>query len=77
MTTDEQLVEEFQRSSRDALAEIFRRYCVKMYGFFRRRTASPARAGGFGEWLFLRFIGRPLDYLQNAVDACWFSCEKR
>jgi hypothetical protein len=26
MTTDEQLVEDFQRGSRDAIAELFRRY---------------------------------------------------
>jgi DNA-directed RNA polymerase specialized sigma24 family protein len=50
MTTDEQLVEEFQRGSRDAFAELFRRYRDKMYGFFRRRTANPARAGGYAGW---------------------------
>ncbi len=44
MNSDEQLILEFQKGSRDAFREIFERYREPLYGFFRRRLDNPARA---------------------------------
>jgi RNA polymerase sigma-70 factor (ECF subfamily) len=40
MSSDEALMLEFQRGSREAFAELFDRYHGPLYGFFRRRLAS-------------------------------------
>lgn len=56
MTTDEQLMLEFQQGSREAVTELFHRYREAMYGFFRRRLNDAARAG----------IG---DYVGNGLDS--------
>jgi DNA-directed RNA polymerase specialized sigma24 family protein len=40
MTSDEALMIEFQRGSREAFEELFARYREPLYGFFRRRLAS-------------------------------------
>jgi DNA-directed RNA polymerase specialized sigma24 family protein len=43
MNSDEQLILEFQKGSRDAFREIFERYREPLYGFFRRRLENRAR----------------------------------
>jgi RNA polymerase sigma-70 factor (ECF subfamily) len=71
MTTDEQLVEEFQRGSRDAFAELFRRYREKMYGFFRRRTANPARAEELAQETFLAALKAAPRFEPRALVRTW------
>jgi RNA polymerase sigma-70 factor (ECF subfamily) len=44
MATDEQLILEFQKGSREAFTELFLRYRQLIYAFFRRRVKDPARA---------------------------------
>jgi len=44
MISDEALMLEFQRGSREAFEELFARYREPLYGFFRRRLASKDRA---------------------------------
>ena len=44
MTSDEALMLEFQRGSREAFEELFARYRDPLYGFFLRRLPSRARA---------------------------------
>ena len=71
MTTDEQLVEEFQRGSREAFAELFRRYREKMYGFFRRRTANPARAEELAQETFLAALKAAPRFEPRALVRTW------
>ncbi len=56
MTSDEALMLEFQRGSRAAFAELFDRYYGPLYGFFRRRLASPERAEDLAQETFLAVI---------------------
>jgi len=42
MTTDEALMLEFQRGSREAFDELFARYREPLFGFYRRRLAIPS-----------------------------------
>ena len=44
MVSDEALMLEFQRGSRDAFEELFARHRQPLYGFFRRRLESRERA---------------------------------
>jgi len=71
MTTDEQLVEDFQRGSRDAFAELFRRYRDKMYGFFHRRTANPARAEELAQETFLAALKAAPRFEPRALVRTW------
>ncbi|MBI1741328.1 MAG: sigma-70 family RNA polymerase sigma factor [Candidatus Koribacter versatilis] len=71
MTTDEQLLEDFQRGSRDAFAELFRRYRDKMYGFFRRRTANPARAEELAQETFLAALKAAPRFEPRALVRTW------
>jgi RNA polymerase sigma-70 factor (ECF subfamily) len=71
MTTDEQLVEDFQRGSRDAFAELFRRYREKMYGFFRRRTENPARAEELAQETFLAALKAAPRFEPRALVRTW------
>jgi RNA polymerase sigma-70 factor (ECF subfamily) len=71
MATDEQLMEEFQRGSRDAFAELFRRYREKMYGFFRRRTANPARAEELAQETFLAALKAAPRFEPRALVRTW------
>lgn len=58
MSSDEALMLEFQRGSREAFAELFDRYHGPLYGFFRRRLASQeyARAEDLAQETFLAVI---------------------
>jgi RNA polymerase sigma-70 factor (ECF subfamily) len=71
MTTDEQLVEDFQHGSRDAFAELFRRYREKMYGFFRRRTKNPARAEELAQETFLAALKAAPRFEPRALVRTW------
>jgi RNA polymerase sigma-70 factor (ECF subfamily) len=70
-TTDEQLMLEFQRGSRDAFTELFGRYRERIYGFFRRRLDHAARAEELAQETFLavlRAVGR---YEPRALFRTW------
>jgi RNA polymerase sigma-70 factor (ECF subfamily) len=71
MTTDEQLVLDFQRGSRDAFAELFRRYREKMYGFFRRRVENPARAEELAQETFLAALKAAPRFEPRALVRTW------
>lgn len=53
MTSDEQLMLEFQQGSKAAFTELFARYRERIYGFFRRRLTTPARAEDLTQEAFL------------------------
>jgi RNA polymerase sigma-70 factor, ECF subfamily len=53
MTTDEQLILDFQRGSQAAFAELFDRYRQPIFGFFRRRLHDAARAEELAQETFL------------------------
>jgi len=69
MSSDEALMLEFQRGSRDAFAELFDRYHGPLYGFFRRRLASHdyARAEDLAQETFLVVIRVPSRYEPRAL----------
>src|SRR5215471_18259945 len=56
MTSDEALMLEFQRGSREAFAELFARYRGPLCGFFRRRVARRERAEDLSQETFLVVI---------------------
>ena len=56
MTSDEALMLEFQRGSREAFEELFARYREPLYGFFRRRLDSNTRAEDLTQETFLAVI---------------------
>ena len=56
MLSDEALMLEFQRGSRDAFEELFERYRAPLYGFFRRRLPNAERAEELTQEVFLAVI---------------------
>ena len=56
MSTDEQLILEFQRGSQAAFLELFERYREPIYGFFRRRLEDFARAEELAQETFLAVL---------------------
>jgi RNA polymerase sigma-70 factor (ECF subfamily) len=56
MTSDEQLMLEFQKGSREAFAELFERYRQPAYAFFRRRLRDPARAEELAQETFMAVL---------------------
>jgi len=56
MTSDEQLMLEFQQGSRNAFGELFERYRQAIYAFFRRRLREPARAEELAQETFLAVL---------------------
>jgi RNA polymerase sigma-70 factor (ECF subfamily) len=56
MTTDEHLMLEFQRGSREAFTELFERYREPVYGFFRRRLRDSGRAEELAQETFLAVL---------------------
>lgn len=61
MATDEELILEFQKGSREAFSELFLRYRELIYAFFRRRVKDAARAEELAQETFvaiLRSVGR-------------------
>src|SRR5882672_9503420 len=55
-TSDEALMLDFQRGSRDAFDELFARYRDPLHGFFRRRLQTAERADDLTQETFLAVI---------------------
>lgn len=66
MTTDDQLVLEFQQGSREAFREIFERYRDPIYSFFRRRLENPSRAEELTQECFLALLRNASRYEPRA-----------
>ena len=56
MTSDEQLILEFQRGSREAFVELFERYREMIYAFFRRRLTDSARSEDLAQETFVAVL---------------------
>lgn len=56
MVSDEALLAEFQRGSREAFEELFARYRDALHGFFRRRLDSRERAEDLTQETFLALV---------------------
>jgi len=56
MISDEALMLDFQRGSREAFEELFARYRGPLFGFFRRRLESSERAEDLTQETFLAMI---------------------
>jgi RNA polymerase sigma factor (sigma-70 family) len=67
MTSDESLMLDFQRGSRDAFEELFSRYREPLYGFFRRRLDSGERAEDLAQETFLVVIRGTSRYEPRAL----------
>ena len=66
MVSDEALMLEFQRGSREAFEELFARYREPLYGFFHRRLASKDRAEDLAQETFLAVIRAAIRYEPRA-----------
>jgi RNA polymerase sigma-70 factor (ECF subfamily) len=67
MISDEVLMLEFQRGSREAFDELFARHREPLYGFFRRRLASKDRAEDLAQETFLAVIRAAVRYEPRAL----------
>jgi RNA polymerase sigma factor (sigma-70 family) len=67
MTSDEQLMLEFQQGSREAFGELFGRYRERIYGFFRRRLNHAARAEELAQETFLAVLRAAARYEPRAL----------
>lgn len=67
MTSDEALMLEFQGGSRRAFEELFARYRMPLYGFFRRRLNNPERAEDLTQETFLAVIRAVFRYEPRAL----------
>jgi RNA polymerase sigma factor (sigma-70 family) len=67
MSSDESLMLEFQRGSREAFDELFARYREPLYGYFRRRLDSRERADDLTQETFLAVIRATARYEPRAL----------
>jgi len=67
MTSDENLMLQFQGGSRDSFEELFARYREPLYGFFRRRIHSRERAEDLMQETFLAVIRGACRYEPRAL----------
>jgi RNA polymerase sigma factor (sigma-70 family) len=67
MVSDEALMLQFQRGSREAFEELFARYRGPLYGFFRRRLQSHERAEEMAQETFLAVIRATARYEPRAL----------
>jgi RNA polymerase sigma-70 factor (ECF subfamily) len=67
MATDEQLILEFQKGSREAFTELFLRYRQPIYAFFRRRVKDPARAEELAQEAFVAILRNVQRYEPRAT----------
>jgi RNA polymerase sigma-70 factor (ECF subfamily) len=67
MVSDEALMLEFQRGSREAFEELFSRYRGPLYGFFRRRLENHERAEELAQETFLAVIRATARYEPRAL----------
>lgn len=65
--SDEALMLDFQRGSREAFEELFARYRGPLYGFFRRRLDSKERAEDLAQETFLAVIRAIARYKPQAL----------
>jgi RNA polymerase sigma-70 factor (ECF subfamily) len=56
MSTDEELILEFQKGSQAAFDELFQRYREPIYGFFRRRLNDAGRAEDLAQETFIAVL---------------------
>ncbi len=66
MISDEALVLDFQRGSREAFEELFARYRGAIHGFFRRRLENNERAEDLAQETFLALISAVSRYEPRA-----------
>src|SRR6266480_872017 len=66
MHSDEALMLEFRRGSREAFDELFARYRQPLYGYFRRRLSSSARAEELAQDTFLAVLRATVRYEPRA-----------
>jgi len=67
MITDEALMLEFQRGSREAFEELFERHRQPLHGFFQRRLESRERAEDLTQETFLAVIRSTARYQPRAL----------
>jgi RNA polymerase sigma-70 factor (ECF subfamily) len=67
MTSDEDLMLQFQNGSREAFEELFARYRLPLYRFFRRRIPNDARADDLMQETFLAVIRAKVRYEPRAL----------
>jgi len=67
MTSDEDLMLQFQNGSREAFEELFARYRQPLFSFFRRRLSSAARADDLMQETFLAVIRAKVRYEPRAL----------
>jgi RNA polymerase sigma-70 factor (ECF subfamily) len=72
MTSDEDLMLQFQNGSREAFEELFARYRQPIYGFFRRRLSNTARADDLMQETFLAVIRAKVRYEPRALVRTYF-----
>ena len=72
MISDEALMLEFQRGSREAFEELFARYREPLYCFFRRRLANKDRAEDLAQETFLAVIRAAYRYEPRAMVKTYF-----
>lgn len=66
MISDEALMLDFQRGSREAFEELFTRYRGPLHGFFRRRLESSERAEDLAQETFLALVRAATRYEPRA-----------
>jgi RNA polymerase sigma-70 factor (ECF subfamily) len=71
MDSDEALIAEFRRGSREAFEELFARYREPLYGFFRRRLESRERAEDLTQETFLAVIRGAPRWEPRALVRTW------
>ena len=71
MVTDESLMLDFQRGSREAFDELFARHRQALYGYFRRRLDSRERAEDLAQETFLAVIRSSARYQPRALVRTW------
>ena len=71
MASDEALMLEFQRGSRDAFTALFDRYRERIYGFFRRRLNHAARAEELAQEAFVAVIRAAERWEPRAAFRTW------
>lgn len=67
MASDEALMLEFQRGSREAFDELFARYRQPLYGYFRRRLADRERSEDLTQETFLAVLRATERYQPRAL----------
>jgi RNA polymerase sigma-70 factor (ECF subfamily) len=71
MDSDETLIAEFRRGSREAFEELFARYREPLCGFFRRRLESRERAEDLTQETFLAVIRGAARWEPRALVRTW------